>query len=173
MGKLRRTKILRTAATIACAIASAALAVGWMRSTNHHNSLYFVPTNMSTVYRVEAYDGVVHCSRTKHTRPIFEAGLVLGSRPIRSVFDSKPNHDYAGPSLLNFQWIGPWGNLHTSTPYWFLALAPLAAGSLLNWRTVTRFNLRHILAAVAIVAVVLTVGQWLSKAGGEWQYLVW
>jgi hypothetical protein len=171
MERILRTKSLRTAATLLCVLASAAFAVGWVRSANYVDTIYYVPTHMSTVYRVDAYDGVVHLSRAE-VGPFFGAGLVVGGQPLGDN-DSDRNHEFAGPTFFGFQCVGPFSNLNVSAPYWFYVLAPLAAGALLNLRTVTRFNLRHLLAAIAIVAVVLTVGRWLSGAGSEWQYLIW
>lgn len=146
-----------------CVLTSVFFAVMWMRSSSYFETVYYVPSHNSTVYRIEAVDSRIHFYRSV-VSPVFEAGMIIGGE----AKNDDTRHYEIGPSYLGFRWSGSLNDLSVGSHYWLLTFVPLVIAGILTRDRIYRFGISHLLIATTAVAIVFGMGYWVSQPNMEY-----
>jgi hypothetical protein len=162
-------RVLKQSAAIASILACALSVVLWMRSQAWQDTIYYVPSHMSRVHRVDTMVGRVIVSFGGWTTPVFESGLVMHGE--------RHNPDLLGadfmPGFFGLAFMRSAGSFLVSLPYWFLTLLTAVVAVLLNAKQLRRFGLRQLFVACTLVAVTLGLGIFATKSTTEFMWLIW
>src|SRR3954451_23946693 len=144
--------VLKQSAAIAATVACGLSIVLWMRSQVWQDTIYYVPSHMSRVHRVDTMVGRVIIKFGGWTDPVFESGLLISGE--------KHDPDRLGADFMSgffgLAFMRSAGSYLASLPYWFLTLFTAAAAILLNAKHLRRFTLKHLFVASTLVAVTLS-----------------
>jgi hypothetical protein len=145
---------LRSVASIASLCACAFFVVMWMRSQQWQDTLYYVPSHGSRIYRIDTYVGRAYVGVGAWIPAFAEPALSLSSDLHASEPATIPIH--AG--FFGLKWSSSAAYTGAYLPYWLLTLLSGAIFASLNVSQLTRFGLKRLLIATALAACVLGLG---------------
>jgi len=162
--------LLKQSAAIAAIGACALFIVLWIRSQVWQDTIYYVPSHMSRVHRVDTMVGRMIISFGAWTSPVFEPGLLVSGE------HRDPRHEgtdfmrgFFGLAFMR----SAGGSLLASLPYWFLTSLTAAVALPLNATHLRRFGLRHLFVAFTLVATTLGLGLFATKSTTQFLWLIW
>ena len=140
-----------------------------MRSQVWQDTIYYVPSHMSRVHRVDTMVGRVIVKFGGWTSPVFESGLVVSGE--------RHDPDHLGGDFMRgfygLAFMRSAGSLLASLPYWFLTLLTATAAVFLNAKGLCRFGLKHAFFAITLVAVTLGLGIFATKSTTQFLWHIW
>jgi hypothetical protein len=157
---------LRTAAALAFKFACALAIVMWMRSQRWQDTLYYVPSHGSRIYRIDTYVGRAYIGRGAWIPGFAVPALSLsGELHEDEATGAQPENGFFGLKRgVNEAYTGIY------VPYWLLTLLFGSMAVALEVKRITRFGLKQLFVATTFVAIVLGVGLAVTRSGSAFYW---
>jgi hypothetical protein len=145
---------LRIAWWIVCGIACVLLVLLWVRSYSIRDSTYWPTSKLEMEFNSMKGHFVLFLA----FRPSPEGEVRFNHAMITPDDEARVKH-----GILGFFYFRGEDTAGVHVPFWFLALAVMAAAVVIPWIWPRQFSLRTLLIATTLVAAVLGLVVWLSR----------